>query len=46
MQDNWFEFFAIQRYTQLMTPYLYQFCVEAAIVGMTAIGFTFLWVEL
>ena len=42
MQDNWYDFFAIQRYTQLAAPYLFLFCLEFAITGMVGISMFFL----
>jgi len=39
MQDNWSDFFMIQRYTQLGAPYLFQFCVETAIMGVLFFSF-------
>lgn len=42
MQDNWYQFFAIQRYTQMAAPYLFLICVDTAIAGMLAIVLLYL----
>lgn len=39
MQDNWMDFFSVQRYTQLAAPYLFQACVEIAIMGTLFFSF-------
>lgn len=41
MQENWFTFFAIQRGTSLMAPYLYLALQEAAIVGVFGLAIIF-----
>lgn len=43
MQDNWFNFFAIQRYSQLAAPYLFQACIDTAMLGMWGIAVYFLY---
>ena len=42
MQDNWFNFFAIQRWVQLVAPYLFLFSIEAAIGGILALAILFI----
>ena len=43
MQDEWFNFFAIQRGVQLLAPYLLMFAIEAAISSILVLGLLFLW---
>jgi len=33
MQEKWFNFFAIQRGLQLIGPYIFIYCVDAALLG-------------
>jgi len=42
MQDSWFNFFALQRGTQLLAPYLYIGLVEAAIAGVFTLAVLYL----
>jgi hypothetical protein len=42
MQDEWFNFFAIQRWVQLVAPYLFLFAIEAAIGGIVALAILFI----
>lgn len=42
LQDKWFNFFALQRGTQLLAPYLYIALVEGAIAGVFALAVAFL----
>lgn len=42
MQDEWFNFFAIQRGVQLLAPYLLMFAIEAAISSILVLGLLFL----
>jgi len=42
MQDEWFNFFAIQRGVQLLAPYLFMFAIEAAISSILVLGLVYL----
>ena len=42
MQDNWYNFFAIQRGAQIIAPYFYLFALEAASAGIFIMGFLFM----
>lgn len=42
MQDNWFNFFFIQRSTQMLAPYLFMLAIEAATAGIFIMGFIFI----
>lgn len=42
MQDKWFNFFAIQRGVQLLSPYLLMFIIEGAIASVLVLGILYM----
>jgi hypothetical protein len=42
LQNEWFNFFAIQRGMQIGSPYIFQLCVELGIVGIYYLGLKYI----